>query len=86
MHEAYRQWCIVDGNDATPMEVDALMKGKRKNKRQRQGKREGQRERQRKEQGQAEGRNIRHVECEVFLLQGKRPHQKGLPKVLGLAR
>ena len=29
MHQAYRQWGIADGNDTTPMEVYALMKGKR---------------------------------------------------------
>ena len=85
MHQEFRQWGITDGNDTTPMEVDALMKGKGKNM-QRQGQREGQRQRQRKEQGQGEGRNIRHVECEVFLLQGERPRPKGLPQVLGLAR
>ena len=32
MHQAYRQWGTGDGNDTTPMEVDALMKGKGKNK------------------------------------------------------
>ena len=32
MHQAYRQWCIADGSDTTPMEVDALMEGKGKNK------------------------------------------------------
>ena len=32
MHQAYRQWSIADGKDTTPMEVDALMKGKGKNK------------------------------------------------------
>ena len=32
IHETYRQWGITDGNDTTPMEVDALMKGKGKNK------------------------------------------------------
>ena len=74
MHQAYRQWCIADGNDTTPMEVDALMKGKGKTKGKGKGKEKGKdkRERQRKEQGQVEGRNIRHVECEVFLLQGKK--------------
>ena len=40
MHQAYRQRGIADGNDTTPMEFDALMKGKR----------QGQRKRQRKEQ------------------------------------
>ena len=29
MHQAYRQWCIADGNDTTPMEVDALIKRQR---------------------------------------------------------
>ena len=38
MHEAYRQWCIADGNDTTPMEVDALMKGKGKGKGKEKGK------------------------------------------------
>ena len=32
MHQAHRQWDKADGNDTTPMEVDALMKGKGKNK------------------------------------------------------
>ena len=32
MHQAYRQCGIADGNDTKPMEVDALMKGKGKNK------------------------------------------------------
>ena len=85
MHQAYRQWSIADGNDTTPMEVDALMR-QREKQRQRQGQREGQRERQSKEQGQDDGRKIRHVEYEVFLLQRERPRPKGLPQVLGLAR
>ena len=32
LHEAYRQWCLADGSDFTPMEVDALTKGKGKSK------------------------------------------------------
>ena len=44
MHQAYRHWGTADGNDTTPMEVDALMKGEGKNIGQRQGQREGQRE------------------------------------------
>ena len=32
VHQAYRQSGIADGNDTTPMEVDALMKSKGKNK------------------------------------------------------
>ena len=41
MHQAYRQWSIADGNDTTPMEVDALMKGKGKNKGKGKGKEKG---------------------------------------------
>ena len=41
MHQAYRQWGIADGNDTTPMEVDALMKGKGKNKGKGTGKEKG---------------------------------------------
>ena len=43
MHQAYRQWSIADGNDTTPMEVDALNERQRQEQRQRQGQREGQR-------------------------------------------
>ena len=32
MHQAYRQCGTADGNDTTPMEVDALMKGKGQSK------------------------------------------------------
>ena len=32
MHQAYRQLSMADGNDSTPMEVDALTKGKGKGK------------------------------------------------------
>ena len=63
-------------------------KRQRQEQRQRQGQREGQRqkqrERQRKEQGQGEGRNIRHVESEVFLLQGKSRTRKDCPKFSAL--
>ena len=31
-HQSYRQWDTVDGSDATPMEIDALTKGKGKEK------------------------------------------------------
>ena len=41
MHQAYRQWSMADGNDTTPMEVDALMKGKGKNKGKGKGKEKG---------------------------------------------
>ena len=41
MHQAYRQWGIADGNDTTPMEVGALMKGKGKNKGKGKGKEKG---------------------------------------------
>ena len=32
MHQAYRQWSMADGNEATPMEVDVLTKVKAKRK------------------------------------------------------
>ena len=41
MHQAYRQWDIADGNDTTPMEVDALKQGKCKNKSEGKGKDKG---------------------------------------------
>ena len=41
MHQAYRQWSTADGSDTTPMEVDALMKGKGKNKGEGTGKEKG---------------------------------------------
>ena len=41
MHKAYRQWGIADGNDTAPTEVDALMKGKGKNKCKGKGKEKG---------------------------------------------
>ena len=68
MHQAYRQWGIADGNDTTPMEVDALMKGKGKNKSKGKGKEKGKDKGKEKEQGDGEGMNIRHVEYGVFLL------------------
>ena len=41
MYQTYRQWSIADRNDTTPMEVDALMKGKGKNKGKGKGKEKG---------------------------------------------
>ena len=41
MHQAYRRWSIADGNDTTPMEIDALMQGKGKNKGKGKGKDKG---------------------------------------------
>ena len=62
------QWGIEDRNDTTPMEVGALMKGKGNEKGKGKGNEKG------KEKGRAKSkdkpRNIRHVEHEVFLLQG----------------
>ena len=49
MHQAYRQWGIADGDDTTPMEVDAPMKGKGKNKGKGKGKEKG------KEKGKGKG-------------------------------
>ena len=28
VHQAYKQWSMADGNEATPVEIDALAKGK----------------------------------------------------------
>ena len=55
MHQAYRHWGIADGNDTTPLEVEALMKKRERAKR--KGKEKGQRERAKrkgKEKGQRE--------------------------------
>ena len=38
VHQACRQWSMADGNDSSPMEVDALMKGKGKGKTKSKGK------------------------------------------------
>ena len=51
MHQAYGQWGIADGNDTTPMEVDALMKGNGKNKGKGKGKDKG------KEKGEAKSKD-----------------------------
>ena len=66
MHQAYRQWSIAEGNDTTPMEVDALMKSKGKNKGKNKGQRQRQRQRKRQRQrvrARTRRRNIRHVEA-----------------------
>ena len=49
----------------------ATAKAKAKGKRRRQREKLAQRQRKKKKQGQVEGRNIRHVEHEMLLLQGK---------------
>ena len=72
---------MADGNDSTPMEVDALMKGNGKNKGKGKGKeRKGKEKGKEKEQGQAEGRNIRHVKYEVFFCKEKGHARKDGPK------
>ena len=86
MHQAYRQWGIADGNDTTPMEVDALMKGKGKNKGKGKGKENG------KEKGKAKSKDkpkegtsdTSRMKC--FFCKEKGHARKGLPQVLGLAR
>ena len=50
MHQAYTEWDMADGNDTTPMEVDALSEGKGKNKSKGNGKEKG------KEKGKEEGK------------------------------
>ena len=85
MHQAYRPWGIEDGNDSTPMEVDALTKGKGKGKGTEQGKERG------RERGKAKGKDKpkqgtpdqSSVKC--FFCKEKRPRPGGLPQVLGLA-
>ena len=47
MHQAYRQWSMADGNDATSMEVDARTKGKE---------RQGKGKESSKEKGQEKGK------------------------------
>ena len=51
MHQAHRQWCMADGNEATPMEVDALTKGEGKEKGKGKGKEKG------KEKGRAKSKD-----------------------------
>ena len=53
MHQPYRQRGMADGNDSTPMEVEALMKGKGKNKGKGNGKEKGKEKGKRKSQDQA---------------------------------
>ena len=85
MHQAYRPWGIEDGNDSTPMEVDALTKGKGKGKGTEQGKERG------RERGKAKGKDKpkqgtpdqSSVKC--FFCKEKWPRPGGLPQVLGLA-
>ena len=71
----------ADGNHTTPMEVDALMKGKGKNKG--KGKEKGKDEGKEKSKGKSkdmakEGTtDTSNVKC--FSCKEKRPHPKGLP-------
>ena len=53
MHQAYKQWRIADGNDTTPTEVDALMKGKGENKGKGKGK---ERKKKDKDKGKEKGK------------------------------
>ena len=90
MHQAYRQWDIADGNDTSPMEVDALMKGKGKNKGKGKGKEKGTDKSKQKGKGKSKHRSkegtsdTSNVKC--FFCKGRRPCPNGLPQVLGLAR
>ena len=64
MQQAYRQWGIADGNDTTPLEVDALRKGKEKGKGKEQGQREKERERQAKQRARTSRRKERQTRRE----------------------
>ena len=56
MRQAYRQWSMADGNDSSPMEVDALMKGKGKGKSKGKGKEKGRERGRAKSKGKEKGR------------------------------
>ena len=83
VHQAYRQWSIADKNDTTPMEVDALMKGRGKNKRKGKG------QEKRKEKGKAKSKDkpkdgtsdTSSVKC--FFCKEKGHARKDCPKFSG---
>ena len=84
MHQAHRQRGIADGNDTTPMEVDALMKGKGKNKGKSKGKEKG--KDKGKEKGKAKSKDkakegtsdMSNVKC--FFCKEKGHARKDCPK------
>ena len=84
------QWGITDGNDTTPMEVDALMKGKGKNKGKGKGKDKG--KQKGKEKGKAKSKvktkegtsDASNAKCSFCKEKGHA--RKDCPKSLGLAR
>ena len=86
MHQAYSQWSIANGNDTTPMEVDALMKGKGKNKGKGKGKEKGKEKGKTKSKDKPKEGTSDTSSMTCFFCEEKGPRPKGLPQVLGLAR
>ena len=84
MHQAYRQWSIADGNDTTPMEVDALMKGKGGNKGKGKGKEKGKDKGKEKGKGKSKDKvkegtsDMSNVKC--FLCKEKGHAREDCPK------
>ena len=84
MHQAYRQWSMADGNDTTPMEVDALMKGKGKNEGKSKGKGKGKDKGIEKSEGKSKDKptegttDTSNVKC--FFCKGKGHTRKDCPK------
>ena len=80
VHQANRQRGMADGNEATPVDNDALTNGKVKEKGKGEGKGKGQKEGQHKEQRQTTGRSTRQAECVVFFCKEKGHARKNSPK------
>ena len=84
VHQACRQWGIADGNDTTPMEVDALMKGKGKTKANARAKRRAKTKAKRKNKGKSKDNpkegtsDTSNVKC--FFCKEKGHTRKDCPK------
>ena len=78
MHQAHRQWGMADGNDTTPMEVDA-QKGKGKNEGKGKGKEKGKaKSKDKPKEGTSDTSSMKCFFCK------EKACPKGLPKVLCL--
>ena len=65
MHQAYRRWGKVDGNDTTPMELDALMNDKGKNKGKEKCKQKGKgKSKDKPKEGTTDTSNVKCFFCE----------------------
>ena len=84
MQQAYRQWSMADGNEATLLEVDVLTKGKGKEKGKEKAKRRAKRKAKSKDKPKEGTSDKSSMKC--FFCKKKRPCPKGLLQVLGLAR